>query len=109
MRLRTIVLGLAAALTMCAAAGRLQLAPGNPHYFAYRGKPLVLVTSGEHYGAVINRAFDFRRYLAELQSKGLNHTRIWTGPYREVEGSFNISANTLAPSAADFVAPWPCP
>src|SRR5689334_13177003 len=102
MRLRTILVGLAAA-AVCAAAGRLQLAPRNPHYFFYGGKALVLVTSGEHYGAVINRAFDYKRYLAELQSKGLNHTRIWTGPYREVEGSFHISANTLAPSAADFL------
>src|ERR1051325_6491067 len=101
MPLAPIALGLSAVLTS-AAAGRLQLDTANPHYFSYKGKPLVLVTSGEHYGAVINGAFDYNRYLAELQSKGLNHTRIWTGPYREVAGSFNISANTLAPAPANF-------
>ena len=36
----------------------LALHPDNPHYFLYRGKPAVLVTSGEHYGAVLNRDFD---------------------------------------------------
>ena len=81
--------------------------PGNPRYFLFEGKPTFLITSGEHYGAVLNRAFDYRRYLAELQSKHLNHTRIWAGAYREVEGSFGITRNTLAPRPDDFVAPWP--
>jgi hypothetical protein len=97
----------------CALAGSavgadiLQLDPKNPHYFMYRGKAVVLVTSGEHYGAVINRAFDYRRYLTELQSKRLNLTRVWTGAYREVAGNFNITDNTLAPSPENFVTPWP--
>ena len=25
-----------------------QLHPGNPHYFMYKGRPTVLITSGEH-------------------------------------------------------------
>ncbi len=45
---------------------RLALLPANPHYFVYRGKPTVLVTSGEHYGAVLNGKFDFRKYLDAL-------------------------------------------
>ena len=32
--------------------------PDNPHYYLFRGRPTVLITSAEHYGAVINRAFD---------------------------------------------------
>jgi hypothetical protein len=90
-----------------AAAGPFSLHPENPHYFVFRGKPTVLVTSAEHYGAVINGKFDFVTYLNELQRHGLNNTRIWVGPYREVPGNFGISSNTLAPEAADFVAPWP--
>jgi hypothetical protein len=96
-----------AAIAALTAGDWLQLSPANPHYFAYRGKTIVLVTSGEHYGAVVNRAFDYRRYLAEIERKHLNHTRIWTGPYREVEGSFSIANNTLAPRPEDFVTPWP--
>jgi len=30
------------------------LHPENPHYFLWRGKATVLITSGEHYGAVLN-------------------------------------------------------
>ena len=85
---------------------RLALLPANPHYFVYRGKPTVLVTSGEHYGAVLNGKFDFRKYLDTLAADGLNHTRIFTGLYREVPGSFNIARNTLAPEATDFVSPF---
>ena len=32
----------------------IRLHPDNPHYFLWRGKPTVLITSGEHYGAVMN-------------------------------------------------------
>ena len=36
----------------------ISLHPDNPHYFLFRGKPTVLITSGEHYGAVLNLDFD---------------------------------------------------
>ena len=32
----------------------------NPHYFHWRGRPTILITSGEHYGAVMNLDFDYR-------------------------------------------------
>ena len=35
----------------------ISLHPDNPHYFLWRGKPTVLIGSGEHYGAVLNRPF----------------------------------------------------
>ena len=41
----------------------IQLHPDNPHYFLWRGKPTVLITSGEHYGAVLNRAFNIKYIL----------------------------------------------
>lgn len=85
----------------------LRLHPGNPHYFLFRGKPTVLITSGEHYGAVLNRAFDARKYLDTLAADNLNLTRAFTGMYREVPGeSFSIARNTLAPEEADFVQPF---
>ena len=89
------------------AAQPISLHPQNPHYFLFRGKPTVLVTSGEHYGAVINRDFDFVAYLDELKRNGLNNTRTWAGAYREVAGNFAIANNTLAPAADRFVCPWP--
>jgi hypothetical protein len=84
----------------------LRLHPDNPHYFLHNGKPTVLVTSGEHYGAVLNRAFNYNRYLDTLHRDGLNLTRIFSGTYREVPGDFKISNNTLAPAPGKFLAPW---
>src|SRR5262245_20277406 len=84
----------------------LALHPENPHFFLFRGQPVVLITSGEHYGAVLNRDFDFLPYLDELQARGFNQTRAFSGTYREVPGSFNIRENTLAPRTAAFVCPW---
>lgn len=85
----------------------IHLDPVNPHYFLFRAKTVVLVTSGEHYGAVLNRAVDFHRYLATIAADGLNETRIFGGSYVEVPAkSFGILRNDLAPEPGDFVAPW---
>lgn len=87
-------------------AGPLRLHPDNPHYFLWHGKPAVLITSGEHYGAVLNLDFDYRRYLDELKAHRFNLTRTFSGTYREIPGSFNITGNTLAPAPGRFVCPW---
>jgi hypothetical protein len=99
----TASLLLAAALSTHAP---LALHPENPRYFLFRGKPAVLVTSGEHYGAVLNREFDYVRYLDALAADGLNLTRAFSGVYREVPGNFGITDNTLAPLPGRFLAPW---
>ena len=73
--------GVAAALSLLCFFARLaeavapqpvpiRLHPDNPHYFLWRGKPTVLITSGEHYGAVMNLDFDYVRYLDELRPAG---------------------------------------
>jgi len=84
----------------------IRLHPDNPHYFLFRGKPTVLITSGEHYGAVLNLDFDYVTYLDELKARGLNLTRLFSGTYREVPESFHIARNTLAPAPGRYVAPW---
>jgi len=84
----------------------ISLHPQNPHYLFWRDKPTILITSGEHYGAVLNRAFDYRRYLDTLQSYGFNLTRTFSGAYCEKVGNFNIEKNTLAPAAGDLLCPW---
>jgi hypothetical protein len=45
---------LVAWLSPCVLAAPLRLHPDNPHYFEFRGEPTVLITAGEHYGAVMN-------------------------------------------------------
>lgn len=81
--------------------------PENPHYFIYKNKPEILITSGEHYGAVLNLDFDYKKYLEELQSHDLNLTRLFTGAYVEPPGAFNIEKNTLAPAPGRYICPWP--
>jgi hypothetical protein len=84
----------------------LQLHPENPHFFLFRGKPTILITSGEHYGAVLNLDFDYDAYLEELHANSLNHTRLFSGIYREIPGSFGITDNTLAPLPNRYICPW---
>lgn len=84
----------------------IRLHPENPHYFLFRGKPAVLITSGEHYGAVMNLDFDYVPYLNELQARGFNQTRTFSGVFPELPGSFSIPANTMAPARGRYLAPW---
>jgi hypothetical protein len=88
-------------------AGTLRLCPGNPKYLEYRGKPLILITSAEHYGAVVNRDFDGIAYLDDLADEGFNYTRIFAGTYIEpVANIFGIQKNTLAPLPGRYLSPW---
>ena len=84
----------------------ISLHPDNGHYFSYQNKPTVLITSGEHYGAVMNPDFDYKVYLKTLQKDGLNMTRTMTGGYFEPAGAFNISKNTLGPDKQKYLCPW---
>src|SRR5258705_3436622 len=42
--------------------------PDNPHFYLFRSRPTVLITSAEHYGAVIKPAFLYNAYLDGLKS-----------------------------------------
>ncbi|PHN05719.1 hypothetical protein [Flavilitoribacter nigricans] len=87
--------------------GPLRLHPNNSHYFLYRGQPLALITAAEHYGALLNLDFDYRKYLESLAGDGMNYTRIFTGTYFEIPGeSFSIRYNTLAPQPDRVITPW---
>jgi len=80
--------------------------PKTPIIFLFRGKPAVLLTSGEHYGAVLNLDFNYVEYLDTLAADRLNLTRTFTGAYVEPTGAFNIARNTLAPATGRFICPW---
>ena len=87
----------------------LELCHENPRYLTFRGRPTVLVTSGEHYGAVINLDFDYVRYLDALAGAALNLTRLFVGSYVEGERSLHFAGsdrNTLAPRSGRVIAPW---
>lgn len=87
--------------------GPIQLHHENPHYFLYKGNTLALITSAEHYGALLNLDFDYQTYLRTLAEEGMNYTRIFTGSYFEIAGeSFGIQNNTLAPKKTSIITPW---
>src|SRR4029450_13129846 len=81
--------------------------PSNPRCFIYKGKPIVLITATEHYGAVLNGQFDYIPYLDELARNGLNLSRTFT-LYRELEDSIPPLGytNTLAPRPGQEMMPW---
>src|SRR5262249_11930539 len=105
---RTLALLLLCSLVRsCLIAGEaLALHPENSHYFLFRGRPTLVITSGEHYGSVLNLDFDYVRYLDTLKADGLNGTRTWSGVYCEPTTAFNITRNTLAPQTGRFLSPW---
>ncbi len=84
----------------------IRLHPQNPHYFQFRGKPTILITSAEHYGAVLNLDFEFLPYLDTLKKTGMNLTRTFSGAYCEKPGEFGIEKNTLAPLPNRLICPW---
>src|ERR1700722_13742802 len=86
-------------------AQTIRIDPANPHYYLFQGKPTVLITSAEHYGAVINGEFDYIPYLNALQAYGLNYTRIYPGVLFEPMGKF-MPGNTLGVKPAKLILPW---
>ena len=102
-----LAIGLGLAVVTADAADPIRLLPANPHYLEFRGKPVALITSAEHYGAVLNGDFDYRKYLDTLAAAGLNYTRLFGGSYVEIPSrSFGIKRNDLAPELGRFIAPW---
>lgn len=75
------------------------------HYFQYQGKPILLVNSDHHYGAVIDSQFDYVTYLKYLGSQGMNVTRIYPGAMFEPDGAF-YDENPLGPAAGHQILPW---
>jgi hypothetical protein len=92
-------------LATSAQAGPIAVSTANPHYFARDGKPIVLVTSDHHYGAVIDRDFDQVRFLDTLAASGMNLTRIYPGAMFEPPDKYR-AGNPLGPLAGRQLLPW---
>jgi hypothetical protein len=82
----------------------IKIHPQNPKLFEFRGKPLVLVTATEHYGAVMNRPFDFEKYLAGAAEKQMTLTRLFT-LFRELQTPIN-PYSTCKPETPDLITPF---
>ena len=82
----------------------IRVHPENPKLFEFRGKPLVLLTATEHYGAVMNRPVQFERYLADAADKQITLTRLFT-LFRELQSPIN-PYSTCKPESPDYIAPF---
>jgi hypothetical protein len=90
---------------LAAMAEPIRLHPQNPRVFEYRGKPLVLITATEHYGAVMNRPFRWEPYLDDLVDKRMTVSRLFV-LYRELQTAVN-PYSTCKPETLDYVSPYP--
>src|SRR3974390_2634532 len=82
----------------------VRIDPNNPKYLLFRGKPLVLISASEHYGSVINRPFDFEKYLDDAAAHKMTVTRTFL-LYRELQSARNPSS-PCKPESPDFIAPY---
>jgi hypothetical protein len=83
----------------------VSVCPDNPHFFYYKGKPLILITSDQHYGAVIDMDFDYAKYLNYLSASGMNLTRIYPGAMFEPPDKY-LPGNPLGPLPGRQQLPW---
>jgi hypothetical protein len=83
----------------------VSVCPQNPHYFSYKDKPIVLITSDHHYGAVIDKDFDYVKFLDYLALNGMNLTRIYPGAMFEPTDKY-LPGNPLGPRPGRQLLPW---
>jgi hypothetical protein len=93
-----------AALSAAHAQEAIRLNPENPKYLLFRGKPLALVSASEHYGSVINRPFDYEKYLDDAAVHHITMTRTFL-LYREMQSARNPSS-PCKPESPDYIAPF---
>ena len=68
------------------------------------GRPVMLRTATEHYGAILNAAFDYVPYLDLLAGSGGNLTRTFV-LFRELQSAVN-PYSTCKPESIDYLAPY---
>ncbi len=108
MKTQSLFSGLFALVFMIAIScknGPVQIYQENPHYFSYKGHPVVLITSDHHYGAIIDQDFDFVKYLNFLADNKMNLTRIYPGGMFEPPDKYQ-KGNPLGPLAGRQLLPW---
>ena len=105
MKVRLKILTLALATCGVATAqNAIAINPDNPKYLLFHGRPLVLISASEHYGSVINRPFDFERYLDDAAHHKMTMTRTFL-LFREQQSARNPSS-PAKPESPDYVSPY---
>jgi hypothetical protein len=85
----------------------LKLYEKNPNYLEYKGKPLFIASSSEHYGSVYNLDFDYLRHLETLKGSGLNFTKFFLGLWQLPEKNvFNIDESPFCTREGRHLTPF---
>jgi hypothetical protein len=92
-------------MTTVSANSQVTVCPANSHYLFYKNKPLVLITSDHHYGAIIDLDFDYVKYLDYLAYNDMNLTRIYPGGMFEPSDKY-LPGNPLGPRPGRQLLPW---
>jgi len=92
------------ALNMASAQEAVKISPDNPKYLLFKGKPLALISASEHYGSVINRPFDYEKYLDDAAAHKITMTRTFL-LYREMQSARNPSS-PCKPESPDYISPF---
>ena len=87
------------------ANSQITVCPANPHYLFYKNKPIVLITSDHHYGAIIDMDFNYVKFLDYLALNGMNLTRIYPGGMFEPTDKYQ-PGNPLGPRQGRQLLPW---
>ena len=101
---RAVLLLAFAALSAAHAQDAIHLDADNPKYLWFRGKSLALISASEHYGSVINRPFDYEKYLADAVQHKMTMTRTFL-LYRELQSTRNPSS-PCKPDSPDYLSPF---
>jgi len=97
--------GMVITMARNASPGVIRVSEVSPRYFEYKGKEILLITSAEHYGAVLSGKFDYVRYFYRLNEYGLNYTRIYPGAIVEPPGFWLVEDN-MTPGEDELIVPW---
>ena len=101
---RVVLLLALTALGAAHAQDAVRIDADNPKYLWFRGKPLALISASEHYGSVINRPFDYEKYLADAAQHKMTMTRTFL-LYRELQSARNPSS-PCKPESPDYLSPF---
>jgi uncharacterized protein DUF6298 len=102
--LKVVLIAVLATCSMLNAQEAVKIHPENPKYLMFRGKPLALVSASEHYGSVINRSFDYEKYLDDAVQHKMTMTRTFL-LYRELQSARNPSS-PCKPESPDYISPF---
>lgn len=96
------------AVVCCIASGNgggPTIDPANPAYLRFRNRTTALISNTEHYGALLNIDFDYRKYLKALAEDGFTLTQTFAGSYVEPDSDCGAD-NPLSPRNGSYISPW---